>query len=164
MTKVMNKPSEINARAVSTACRPFVDTLLLATAYAQCERERVDKIYRKILADMGVTCDPKHVYQLADSTARDFYDRCNAWNLADGFAEAAQGYCPALCAESLQTEAENALIKAAAQFFPDCTNDRLLCGTKTQGGLETRRKYLDLLIGLVVNSPGYMNPLTKKAV
>lgn len=153
-----------NARALAKLVRPEVDTLLLATAFAQCERERVDKIQRKILRDMGVTCEPDKTYQLADSTAKDYFDRCSAWHLSEGFAEAAQGYCPALTAETLQTEAENALIKTAEQFFPDCTNHRLLCGTKSQGGLETRRKYLDLLIGLVVNYPGYTNPLTKKAV
>lgn len=158
------KATTTNARAVSKALRENVDALLLATAMAQVERERVDKIQRKILADMGVNCEPDKMYQMADSTAQTFYDRCNAWHLAEGFADAAQGYCPALCAESLQTKAENALIKAAGEFFPDCTNDRLLCGTKSCGGLETRQKYLDLLIGLVVNAPGYTNPLTGKAV
>lgn len=147
------------AKQVAEALTPHVNTLLLATAYAQLERERVDKIQRKILKDMGVTCDPEHVYQLADSTAKVFYDRCNAWHLAEGFKPAAEGYCPALTAETLKIEAEWAVITAAEQFFPECTNETLLCGTKTEGGLETRRKYLDLLIGLCVNAPGYRSPL-----
>jgi hypothetical protein len=38
------------------------------------------------------------------------------------------------------------------------TNDRLLCGTKTTGGVETRQQYIDLLVKLVVNAPGYVAP------
>ena len=45
-----------------------------------------------------------------------------------------------------------AIISKAEQFF-GVTNDQLLCGTKNRGGLETRRRYLDLLCGLVVNRP-----------
>lgn len=43
------------------------------------------------------------------------------------------------------------------------TNDKLLCGTNTEGGLETRQKYIDLLIGLVTNFPGYKAPEIPKA-
>ena len=37
--------------------------------------------------------------------------------------------------------------------FFGVTTSQLLCGTKTERGLETHRKFLDLLIKLVVNSP-----------
>lgn len=90
-----------------------------------------------------------------DHSAATYHGRLNAIHLANGFAKAAEGFCPALVAEHTQREAEWALIAAAEEFMPGVTNDRLLCGTKTEGGLETRRKYLDLMIGLVVNSPGY---------
>jgi hypothetical protein len=68
------------------------------------------------------------------------------------------GYCPALVAENLQMEAEHALIGCAEQFFPNVTVDSLLCGTRTMNGLDALKKYLELLIGLVVNAPGYRAP------
>lgn len=153
------KPTTQQARRVAKALQSNVNTLLLATAYAQLERERVDKIQRRVLADMGLNCTPDKVYQLADSSAKPYYDRLNEIHLAAGFERAAEGCCPALCAETLQLEAEWALIEAAQEFFPDVTNDKLLCGTKELHGLECRQKYIDLLIGLVVNAPGYRSPL-----
>jgi hypothetical protein len=117
---------------------------------------------------MGLNCEPRDVWMLADSTTKGYYERLNQIHLAAGFADAAKGYCPALVAETLQTEAEWALILAAEQFFPGVTNDRLLCGiTRADGsrecGLETRNRYIDLQIGLVVNSPGYVSPLKRGA-
>jgi len=150
---------KLQAARVAKALTPHVNTLLLATTLAKMERERVDKIERRVLADMGLNCEPKHVYQLADSTTNVYYARLNAIHLANGFADAAKGHCPACCAEHLQVQAEWSLIEAAREFWPDTTNDRLLCGVKGLGGLETRRKYLDLLIGLCVNAPGYRKPL-----
>ena len=69
-----------------------------------------------------------------------------------------EGHCPALVAEYLQLQAEWALIETAEQFFPEVTNNKLLCGTASKGGSETRREYIDLLIGLVVNAPDYQPP------
>jgi hypothetical protein len=54
------------------------------------------------------------------------------------------------------------LIAAAEEFFPGVTNNKLLCGTNTKNGLETRQEYLDLLIKAVVNFPGYKHPLSRK--
>lgn len=170
----MMTTEKLNPREVSRKLRPFVDTLLLATAYAQLERERVDAIQRKVLEEQNYygrvdgrqarIREPKQSWLMDDDSSERYFAKLNAIHLANGFARAADGYCPALCAESLQTEAEWALILAAEEFFPDCTNDRLLCGTKEQGGLETRQKYLDLMIGLVVNSPGYTSPLKTKRI
>lgn len=147
---------------MAATLKPHVDTLLAATAIAELERDRVDAIQRKVLANMGYShVEPKYAWQLADDTAAEYHKRLNEWHLADGFEDAAKGYCPALCAEHTKTQAEWALISAAEEFFPDATNDRLLCGTAKMGGLETRQKYLDLLIGLVVNQPDYTNPLER---
>lgn len=166
------------AERLVRAIRPNVDTLLLAMAFAQLERERVDKIQRKVLAeevylmdevhcergreDRRIT-DPRKAWLMCDADAARYYPKLNAIHLANGFADAAKGFCPALVAETLQTEAEWALIKAAEEFFPGVTNDRLLCGTEKRGGLETRQNYLDLLIKLVVNHPGYTSPLPRVA-
>ncbi len=143
------------ARTAAKALRPHVDTLLLATAHAQLERERVDKVQRRVLDSMGYEKVPlRDTYTLPDAVAAAYFERLNAIHLADGFAKAAEGHCPALTAETTKTEAEWALIKAAEAFFPGTTNNRLLCA-----GLDKRQRYLDLLIGLVVNMPGYRSPL-----
>ena len=166
----MTKP---NATEIAASLEPHVNTLLLATAAAQLERERVDKIQRRVLAEGNYygrrpSCtgpseqfrvtEPADAWHMDKQSAEAYHARLNAIHLAEGFAQAAEGHCPALTAERMQTEAEWALIAAAKEWFPGVTNNRLLCGTKTMGGLECRQKYLDLLVGLVVNSPGYTKP------
>lgn len=160
MTATKNK-----AKAMAKALTGHVNTLLIAKAMAQVERERVDVIQRRVLNEQNYCgdgeriTDPKLTYLLDDNDANRYFATMNAIHLEAGFEDAAKGYCPALVAETLETQAEWALISAAEEFFPGVTNDKLLCGTATLGGLETREKYLDLLIGLVVNAPGY-KPIT----
>jgi hypothetical protein len=93
-----------------------------------------------------------------DESFQRFYARMQAIHLANGFEDAKEGNCPALVAEDTQSKAEAALIKAAEEFFPGVTNDRLLCSTVEGNGLKTRKKYLDLLIRMAVNHPGYKAP------
>ncbi len=141
--------------------RPHITKLLVHMAYAQLKREDVDKIQKKVLAEQCYygrkhtgeqfrITDPKISYQMDDQSAATYFAKLNAIHLASGYKDAAKGFCPALVAEHDQTKAEWALIDAAHPFF-GVTNDALLCGTKTEDGLKTRQKYLDLLIGLVVN-------------
>jgi hypothetical protein len=150
-------------KKVAAALRPHVQTLLMRMAVAQVERERVDKIQREELTgqmyygrlrdgrQVRIT-EPKQSWLMDDDSAARYFAKLNAVHLAAGFAAAAEGHCPALTAEYEQTKAEWALIKAAEEFFPGMTNDKLLCGTAKMGGLETRQKYLDLLCGLVINA------------
>jgi hypothetical protein len=163
---------------MTTELRPHVDTLLMAMALSQLERERVDKIQRAVLAeevylmaeehlhrgreDRRIT-DPKNAWLMCDDDAARYYPKLNAIHLANGYADAAKGFCPALVAEHDTIRAEWALIEAAQKWYPEIDNDRLLCGTGKGDGLETRRKYIDLLIGMVVNKPGYTSPLKRSA-
>ena len=147
------KVSKANARRVAKAIQNEVAALLVCKAHAEVERERVVAIQREVLADMGQSIEPRDSYRLPDDVANEYFQRLNRIHLADGFAQAADGYCPALVAKREQTKAEWALIEAAERFFPGVTNDRLLCGTDSKGGLETRQEYLDLLVGLVVTAP-----------
>ncbi len=170
------KAHKAKAKAMSQALVGHVNNLLLATTRAQIERERVDKIQRKVLEEGIYTgrerpdmkqfrvTDPERSYLMDDQSAKLYFARLNAIHLAEGFEKAAEGHCPALTAETLQTEAEWALLEAAEEFFPGVTNDKLLCGVKGKNGLDTRREDLDLLIGLVGHAPGYKNPLTGKGV
>jgi hypothetical protein len=174
----ITKTQKRQADEMSRELRPHVDTLLLATALAQLERERVDKIQRRVLAEEVYLMDERHwkrgredqritdpgkSWLMCDVDSAQYHAELNAIHLANGFEDAAQGFCPALVAEHDQVKAEWALIEAALKWFPQCDNGTLLCGTNTEGGLETRRKYLDLLIGLVVNHPGYTSPLRRIA-
>lgn len=167
----MTAKAKAKARKLADAVRPFVDTLLLATATAELERERVDKIQRKVLAEsvyVGATRDdsgatfrvtePKDSWQMTTADSAKYLSTLDAIHLAEGFAKAADGYCPALTAENLKLKAEWALITAAEPFF-DITNGQLV-----SAGKGKRAKYLELLIGLVVNMPGYRSPLKGKAI
>ena len=164
-----------SAARVFNATHTHVDTILIAMSAAKVAREAVNIIQRHVLADQNYygrehdgrqvrITDPKRTHLLDKQSADAYYARLNAIHLADGFKPAANGHCPALTAEALQVEAENTLIVAAEPYFPGMTNARLLRGSEKRNGVELRRKYLDLLIKLVVNSPGYCNPLTGKAV
>lgn len=159
------------AKRMSLALVPQVNALLLAMTYVQVKREKVDAIQRRVLAQgnyeynpemksglVGPVLDPETTYLMRDDHFADYHAKMQAIHLAAGFEDAAKGYCPALCAENLQVEAECNLISAAEEFFPGLTNDKLLCGTGKGDGLETRQKYIDLLIGLVTNFPGYVAP------
>lgn len=141
--------------------RPHITKLLVRMAYAQLKREEVDKIQKKVLAEQCYygrkpggeqfrVTDPEISYQMDDQSAEQYFAKLKAIHLANGYADAEKGFCPALVAEHDQTKAEWALIDAAYPFF-GVTNNALLCGTKEKDGLKTRREYLDLLIGLVVN-------------
>lgn len=144
----------VNPKELVKALKPHVDTLLLATAVAEVEREKCDKIQRRLLGtgSYGGDGDPKAVYLLPDeATDRYFRDLGIAYREA-GYTDLEPGHCPALIAEHLQTQAEWELIKAAGEFFPGVTNNTLLCGVKGMGGLETRQKFIDLCIGMVVGA------------
>lgn len=149
------------ADAIARALKQFVDVLLLAMVNADIKRKECDAIQRRLLASgrYGGDGEPKNVYLLPDEAAsRYFFDLDKAYCEA-GYKDLQPGHCPALIAEHLRTQAEWALIAAAEEFFPGVTNDRLLCGTGKGDGLETRQRYIDLLIGMVVNHPDYV-PLT----
>lgn len=156
--------SGATATQVADALEPLVNDLLIKTARAELNRERVDAIKREILAggayfdsDGKQVFEPRYSWMIADRQWPTFFAACHAGYIEAGYA-VEEGYCPALIAEHDQTKAEWTLITAAEQFVPGVTNDRLLCGTKEKNGLEIRREYLDLLCKIVVNRPGYRQP------
>lgn len=137
------------------AVKEQVFDLLVLMAAAELLREKCDAIQRRLLATgkYGGDGNPRNTWELPDEDAKRYFaDLDHAYREA-GYESLPPGYCPALIAEAEQTDAENRLIKAAEPFF-QVTNHQLLCGTKTLGGLETRKRYLDLLIKLVVNYRG----------
>lgn len=154
------------AHHAAISLRRDVNTYLLARAYAETKRAEVDKIQRQILADdeyfaakrlpkgrrgprYRVT-EPKDSWLMEEDDAQRYYAKLNAIHLAAGFEDAAKGYCPALVAENLQVQAENVLLESASEELGN------KIGSDIYG--ENRKKMLDLIVGLVVNFPGYVPP------
>ncbi len=151
--------------------RSCVNAYLMARAYAETMREKVDAIHREILTECPIYADKHEGRQIFksgdlylctnDALCQDFYEE------ADKRLRAAKlkpdnmpvDHCPALVAEHLQVKTEWLLIGAAGEPF-GITNDKLLC---TPNGLENRQKFIDLVVSLIVNQPDFKNPLTGKA-
>lgn len=155
----------IDPHTVARTLNPFVNVVLTARAQAEVIREEIDAIKLRLLTEHAYTdeTDGKRVTEPK-------YDWCMPQEqftgylalLEEGTREAGydvpKDFCPALMAEETLRKAERALIDAACVFFPGTTTSALLRGTKDSGGLETHRRYLDLLTGLVVNHPSFERP------
>jgi len=150
--------------AVIAALGTLVSTMLVARAVAEVLREEVDG-YKQAILDAGDYRDqytderitePSDDWTMSDEESSSYLALLDATVRAAGH-NPPEGFCPALMAESALRDAQAAMIKAAEPFF-GVTAGQLLCGTKTERGLETHAKYLDLLTGLVVNAPGFTFP------
>ena len=117
----------------------------LAQAVAECERERVDAYILPIFKTYGfrahrdgrVLTTPDELYLTDDARCPHFFAECDVAHRAHGFTGPA-GHCPALAAEHLHIEAENALLELGAAVT-GVAKDRL------HG--ENRAKMLKLLLG-----------------
>lgn len=155
------------ARSAAVGLRRDVNNYLLARTYAECKREEVDKIERQVLADdeyfarnflpkgqrgprFRVT-EPKDSWLMEEDDMLRYHKRLCDIHLAAGFADAAKGYCPALVAEGLQTDTEHLLLDAADEYIPGISGAKF-------AEREKRQKAIDLIVGLVVNFPGYVPP------
>ncbi len=149
-----------------------VNAYLMERAYAETMRDKVDKIHRDILTQCPIYADvhghsqqifeSKDLYLCGnDALCQDFYEeadkRLRAAKLKPDDMPAS--HCPALVAEHLQVKCEWMLIDAAGKPF-GITADNIMC---SKDGLGNRQKFIDLVVGLVVNAPGFKNPLTGKA-
>ena len=127
---------------------------------AKKERARVDAYARALLAekvymvrkefregrragDARIT-EPNRAYLMDDREFLEFDAKMQAFHRADGYTQP-DGHCPALIAERICTETEWALIEEAGRHF-GITNDDLLCS-----GLETRAKFINLVVGMADN-------------
>lgn len=153
--------NKANARKVSAALTPHVNAVLMATAYAKTIREKFDVVYGEILDIQDVRddkgeriTDPRYYWTMAERYEAAYFAECDKRRAELGHV-LPPGNCPALIAECLQRDAEHLLIEASAEFFPGVTVNSLLC---CADGLGRLREYIDLLIKLVVNSPGYRKP------
>ena len=161
--------NRVEPSVVASTLMPHVNNYLMTRALAEIERENIDKIQRRVLKEGQYVgrrrqhdgswgkdfriVDPKDTRFMIKGDSEAYYARLHDIYTSMGYKLKSVGYCPACIAETLQTEAEWALLAAAEEFFPEASNDNLLCA-----GLEVREQYIDLLCRLVVNSPNYVAP------
>lgn len=136
--------------------------------------EKVDAIHLQILTECPIYSDridcrgfveePRQILKSSDlylcsneALCRDFYAEANKRLRESGLKkDMPDSHCPALVAENLQMQLEHKLVEASGRDM-GVTVNTLLCA---RHGLENLRKWLDLVIGLVVNAPDFKNPLT----
>ena len=162
----------MTARDVTPEVKTAVSAYLLARAFAKAKREQVDEVKRAILAECPLTngaeqehgdpprdiTDPDLVYLCTDDDLlADFYAETHKRLLAAGIkpADMPLTHCPALVAESLRIKTAWALIDAGFRMLGEpVENGRHLYG-------KNRAKFLDLIVGLVVNLPDFKSPLDR---
>lgn len=153
-----------------------VSAVLLARTHAEVKREQVDEVYRDILNTFEIYTNPKEgkhrnaypveritenkdLWKANDVDYRDITDQADFELREKGIkpVEMEREYCPALVAEHIERKAVWVLFDIAEEFTG------MSCEQATNS-LERHKKYLDLLIGLGVNLPGFKNPLTGVAL
>jgi hypothetical protein len=130
--------------------QPAAKAVLMARVFAQMERERVNAYVQPILASYAFKADAfdgkfrggnetitksSDLYLTEDPRLPEFYAACDKAHRDHGFT-GPDGHCPALTAEHLLVQTEQALIELAKPLF----------GIDDVYG-ENRTKYLELLIG-----------------
>jgi hypothetical protein len=131
-------------------CAPAAKAVLMARAFAQVERERVDAYILPIFArytfvdglsrrgdHRGEKIDrPDQLYLSTDEAlVAQYFEECDQAHRAHGF-KGPKGHCPALTAEHLVIKTEQALIDLA----------KPLIGIDDVYG-DDRKRYLEILIG-----------------
>ena len=159
------------AMEVSKMCEPAVNALLLAKAYAAVKREQVDAVSRRLLAESVYMVadenrtnddhperitDPRYDWMMGSEAFAGYYAKRNAILLETGIKPAAmpEEHCPALTAEYQKTKAEWVVLKTAWALI---ASDHPADGWEDLYG-DNRDTFLDLVINLVVNRPGYVEP------
>jgi len=169
---------------ITPAVKSAVNAYLLARANAELHREKVDKIAKKILSTATYYADVKHLSRGRIKSER-ILEHKDCWLMSEDegheyfvdlrYELEQSGYkiestigdpewsycCPALTAECLQTDTEHLVIDSAAEMLgeDETFRNKLLCN-----GFDSYRKFIDLVVGLVVNTPGFKNPLTGEVV
>lgn len=161
MTEAETK--QLKEALMSPAMKKLVADWLVTKAKAQALRESVDGVYAKIMTEVPAYAtldkgeriyDHRELYLCADDElcAR-IYDLADKREKAAGIkpADMHPDHCPALTAEYdlIQIEHEIADLSGSPVGI---TVDRLLCD-----GLETYRKWIDLVVGGALALDGSIN-------
>jgi hypothetical protein len=120
----MKQPNINEFKAWCRAHKGLAEAVCMAQAFAELERPRVDAYVLPIFERYEFKDEegqpipnPDRLYRCPDDAkCAAFYAECDAAHRANGF-KGSEGVCPALQAENLVIEAEQALIRVAAVFF-----------------------------------------------
>jgi hypothetical protein len=128
--------------------KSLAETVALATAFAQCETERVAaytkpifdtyEFYADLKGEDGERLtDPDKLYLSEDDEkCAAYYAELDKAHREHGF-DGPEGHCPALVAQDLQRQAEQALLNALGEFSG-------VDGMDFNQSLELRAKALDM--------------------
>lgn len=167
---------KLTKKDITQDVKTSVKTYLITRAHAETMRDAVDKVEREILKECPLTngldikhgrpimaiVNPKDTYRCTDEDMlQDYYEETGKRLREAGLKPAAmeKDYCPALVAEDIQRTTERLILDSAAEmmgmeFDGKELNHRLLCA-----GLEKHQKFIDLIVGLVINLPDFKNPI-----
>lgn len=137
--------------------------VLMATAHAQLERERMNALDRELIAFWkpvdrhtgAPITKPEHTWRMGESFWKDYHADRQARIDAMGY-KLPRDHCPALVAEGVQRRAERLLLTSAARWIGHLHPDGLY-------SCELHKRALKLVLGLVVNHPGFEAPKLKIA-
>lgn len=167
---------------ITQSVKSAVNAYLMARTLAECEKEKIDGMARKILesatyyTDINITREPKSkritepekAWLMENEKHHEYLISLRKATEKAGYkikpipGEPEYSYlCPALTAESTQRDAEHLLIDATAEMLGESKDFRhnLICA-----GLEKYYHFIDLIVKAVVNMPGFKNPLTGKVI
>jgi hypothetical protein len=169
---------KLTAKDVTPALKSSVNAYLVARAFAEVMRERVNVVYQEVLQihplyeDMETRRrgkrEPKRIFNpdrmylsTDEETCSEVYAEVNLTLRERGIKqpETPDDHCPALVAEHLQTKAEHLIIESAAEMLKVGIDagefqNKLLCM-----GLDKYREFIHLCVGLVVKLPDFKKPL-----
>ena len=167
-------------KTITQNVKSAVNAYLMARTLAECEKEKVDTLAKRILETAEYYADPKFVAMGYVSNC--ITDPDKAWMLKTeehhdyliDLRKAMQtaGYkikskagdpeysynCPALTAESMQRDTEHLIVDAMAEMIgeSDDLGYNLICA-----GLDKYYQFIDLAVKMVVNAPGFKSPLRR---
>jgi hypothetical protein len=159
---------------VTYALKSAVRAYLLARAYAETMREKVERCYREALEifplyeDRNVRNSKKRIYKSKymylstdEETRAHIYEDVNFQLRKNGIKpdEMSDDHCPACVAEHLQAKTEWLICDAAAEMMRMGISGQDLCGKLCGMGIEKYREFIDLNVRLVVSLPDFENPM-----
>jgi len=171
--------TKLSQKDVTPALKSSVNAYLIARAFAETMREKVNEVYKESLsihplfedfmserrngANKRILDVDKMYLSTDEATCKEVYADVNYVLKEKGIKpdDMPDDHCPALVAEELQRKTEKLIIDSAGEmlgfdFDGKELSHRLLCL-----GLEKYRQFIDLCVGLVVNLPDFKSPLAK---
>ena len=166
-TKPLPTIADVERMAADRHMHGVVNAYIMAKAYAQTWRERVEPIRRDVLRLIGATyadkhgrrtgpiSNPKHAWLMSDEQHREWCAELDHEYRSRGWLDKSDdiGVCPALKAEELERQAARAVLLAASEYVDILEPDALLCA-----GIEKYREGVRIVCGLIVNHSTYRRP------